>query len=106
MLIPVIAGPTASGKSKLAVLTAEKVKDKTCKVPVIISADSRQIYKELPITTAHPPAEYLRRYRHEFIGILDLSDDYSSGRFADDAKLKIRNAMASGEVPIVAGGSG
>ncbi len=77
-LLVVVTGPTASGKTGLALRLAETFH---CD---IISADSRQIYREIPIGTAAPTAEDLSRARHHFVGTLSLYTQYSAASFESD----------------------
>ncbi len=77
-LLVVVTGPTASGKTGLALRLAETFH---CD---IISADSRQIYREIPIGTAAPTAEDISRARHHFIGTLSLDTQYSAASFESD----------------------
>ena len=78
-LLIVVTGPTASGKSALAVDLALTL---GCD---IISADSRQIYRGIPIATAAPTREQLSAVRHHLVGILPLDAYYSASLFADQA---------------------
>lgn len=96
----VITGPTASGKSQLALQVAEML---GCH---IISADSRQIYKGIPITTAAPTEDDLRRVPHHLVGFLELDRYYSAASFQSDAQRLIDEAGARGNRQIViCGGS-
>lgn len=95
----ILTGPTAVGKTELSLELAEKLKAE------IISADSRQIYKELDIGTAKPPPEELRRVRHHFIDELSLDEPYTAGRFEREAHGRIEEIVARGRVPLVVGGS-
>lgn len=74
----VITGPTASGKTALAIKLARKLGTE------IISADSRQLFREIPTGTAQPSAEELAAVRHHFIGTLSLGDYYSAARYEED----------------------
>ena len=74
----VIAGPTAIGKSSLALKLAKEFGSE------IISADSRQLYRKLNIGTAKPSKEELKQVKHHFIDSLDVQEDYSAGQFARD----------------------
>src|SRR5690606_3781660 len=97
--IPVITGPTAVGKTELSLLLAEEF---GCEV---VSADSRQIYRELTIGTAKPSANDLRRAPHHFIDELSLGEPFSAGRFAAAAEERIRQILDRGRIPLVVGGS-
>lgn len=100
MVVTVITGPTASGKSALAVDVAERL---GCE---IISADSRQIYRHIPITTACPTAEQRARVSHHLVECLELDEYYSAARFEEDALRLIADMEARGlENCVVVGGS-
>lgn len=95
-----IAGPTASGKSALALRLAERLGG------AIINADSMQVYRELRIITARPSDEDLARAPHLLYGCVPAREAYSAGRFVIDAAKAIAAARARGKVPIVVGGTG
>jgi tRNA dimethylallyltransferase len=96
----VIAGPTASGKSALALnLAAEDD-------AVIINADSMQVYRDLPILTAQPDPVALRAVPHRLYGILPLDDPASAARWAELALREVEAAVAAGKLPILVGGTG
>ena len=96
----VIAGPTASGKSKLAVALAERC------AGVVINADSMQVYRELSVLTARPTAQEEARAPHALYGFVSGAEGYSAGRYAADAARAIAEARSGGRVPIVVGGTG
>ena len=96
----VIAGPTASGKSALALDLAEALGG------TIINADSMQVYRDLPILTAQPDAADLGRVPHKLYGFLDLDDACDARRWADLAAAEIRTIIDGGSVPILVGGTG
>lgn len=95
-----IAGPTASGKSGLALAIAERI-DGT-----VINADAMQVYRELRVLTARPSAEDERRAPHKLYGHVPGSEAYSAARFAIESAVAIAGAQASGRTPIVVGGTG
>lgn len=95
-----IAGPTASGKSSLAVRLAELVDG------VIINADSMQIYDEMSILSARPTAEEMAGIEHRLYGYVDPAVRYSVGRWLDDAVAEINDVRAKGQCPILVGGTG
>jgi tRNA dimethylallyltransferase len=101
-LIPVLvlAGPTASGKTGLAVELAETVGTE------VISADSRQIYQGLDVGTAKPSAQVRARVAHHLIDFLDPRDSYSAGGFARDAAAIISKLIDCGKTPLICGGTG
>jgi len=96
----VLAGPTGSGKTLLAVELAEKIGAE------IISADSRQIYKYLPIGTAQPSVAQLKTIPHHCVNFLDPALKYSAGQFARDASAVIRKLQKKHKRVILAGGTG
>jgi tRNA dimethylallyltransferase len=96
----VIAGPTASGKTALAIELAEKL---NCE---ILSADSRQFYAELKIGVARPTEEELKRVKHHFIADRSIQDFITAGQYADEAREKIRELAKDFDHVVVAGGSG
>jgi tRNA dimethylallyltransferase len=95
-----IAGPTASGKSELALRLAEQLGG------TVINADSMQVYRELRILTARPTLEDEARAPHALYGFVSGAEAYSAGRYAVDAARAIEEARNSGRVPIVVGGTG
>src|SRR5262252_8139292 len=96
----VIAGPTASGKSGLALALAERC------AGVVINADSMQVYRELSILTARPTAQEEARAPHALYGFVSGAEAYSAGRYAADAARAIAEARTGGRVPILVGGTG
>lgn len=98
--ILILAGPTASGKSELAVELAREFDAE------IVGADSRQIYRGMPIGTAAPSPELLTHVPHHLIGFLDPQERYSAARYAADALDAIAAVRRRGRRVIVAGGTG
>lgn len=98
-LLVVITGPTASGKTSLAISLAERYGTE------IVSADSRQIYKDLPIGTAAPTAEEQARAYHHLVGVFSLDEYYSAARFEEDALGILGAIWEKRPVAIVCGGS-
>ena len=96
----ILTGPTASGKSALAIALAERFGAE------IVGADSRQIYRGMPIGTAAPSAADLARVPHHLVGFLDPSEQYSAARFVADALVAIDAIHARGRRAVVAGGTG
>ena len=95
-----IAGPTASGKSALALALAERLGG------VVINADSMQVYRELDVLTARPSSADVARAPHRLYGHVPAAEAYSAGRFVREAETEIAAARAAGLVPIVVGGTG
>lgn len=96
----VIVGPTCSGKTRLSLILAEKLKSE------IISADSRQVYKYLTIGTAKPSANELRIIKHHFIDELEPNEEFNADLFSKRAKEIISRLIEKDSIPIVVGGSG
>jgi len=96
----VIAGPTASGKTDLAIELALKVNGE------IISADSMQIYREMNIGTAKPTMEERKGIPHHMMDIVYPDEEFSVAQFQKGAKECIKDILSRGKVPIVAGGTG
>ena len=96
----VIGGPTATGKSALAVALAEQLGGE------VINADSMQVYRDLPILTAQPDEATRARAPHQLYGVLALDEGCSAGRWRTMAIDSILAARAAGRVPIVVGGTG
>lgn len=96
----ILAGPTASGKTDLAIALAKRFDAE------IVSADSRQIYRGMPIGTAAPSELQLAQAPHHLIGFLEPRERYSAARFSADATAAIAKIRARGKRAIVAGGTG
>ncbi len=95
-----IAGPTASGKSALAVAVAERFSG------TIVNADSMQVYRDLRIITARPGAAEEARVPHHLYGHVDAAVNYSVGRWCQDARAALEQAQAAGRLPVLTGGTG
>lgn len=95
-----IAGPTASGKSALALEFAQAIGG------VIINADSMQVYRDLRIITARPTAAEEKRVPHRLYGHVDAAENFSAGRWCVDTRAALEQAVADGQVPILVGGTG
>ena len=95
-----VAGPTASGKTKLGVLLAGRYDGE------IVSADSMQIYRGMVIGTAAPTPEEMEGIPHHMIGIADPREPWSAGRYARAAIPVVEDILARGKLPIVVGGTG
>lgn len=99
-LLIVVTGPTGSGKTDLAIQLADRL---GCD---IISADSRQLYRDIPIGTAAPTPEQLAAVRHHFVGTLALDDYYSASRFEEDVLALLPDLFRrSGGYAVMCGGS-
>ena len=98
--LTVIAGPTASGKSGLALALAERIGG------TIVNADSMQVYRNLRVITARPTPDEEARVPHRLYGQVDAAENYSVGRWLADVRPVLDEVRASGRVPIVTGGTG
>jgi tRNA dimethylallyltransferase len=96
----VIGGPTASGKSALAMAFARLLNTE------IISADSRQCFKEMTIGTAKPPVEDLMEIKHHFVNSHSIHEHFSAGIFAEESKRILHELFKEKEFVVVAGGTG
>jgi len=95
-----VIGPTAVGKTDFSINLAKKINAE------VISADSRQFYKEMNIGTAKPSTKQLTEILHHFINSLSIFDNYSVSEFEKQAILKINNIHSKGKKAIVCGGTG
>ena len=98
--IILLAGPTASGKSKLAISLAKKINGE------IINADSMQIYKEFKILSSRPRLEDLNKVKHHLYGFISVKKHFSAGDWLKKTKIKISNCVRSKKIPIIVGGTG
>jgi len=101
-MIPVITieGPTASGKTALALALAQVLNTE------IISADSRQVYKYLDIGTAKPSKDELALIQHHLISIIEPNESFNAGLFRNKAMTIIKRLNQLGKIPIICGGTG
>ncbi|MDZ4711858.1 MAG: tRNA (adenosine(37)-N6)-dimethylallyltransferase MiaA [bacterium] len=95
-----IVGPTASGKTKVAVEVARRINGE------IISADSRQVYKYMNIATAQPDEKDLKKVKHYFINELKPDEEFNAGHFGKKGRELISEIFSRGKQPIVTGGGG
>lgn len=95
-----IAGPTASGKSALALNVAESLGG------VIVNADSMQVYRDLRVITARPTPDDEARAPHKLYGFVDAAENYSVGRWCRDVEDALTEIGTQGRVPILVGGTG
>src|SRR6185312_5057735 len=95
-----IAGPTASGKSALALRLAAKLNG------VIVNADSMQVYRDLRVLTARPTIAEEACVPHRLFGHVDAAENYSAGRWCRDVGEVLAGIRAEGRVPILVGGTG
>ncbi len=97
---PIIAGPTASGKTDLAVRLAKELGGE------VVSADSMQIYAEVSVGTARPTPEEMQGVPHHLLGFLPLQEKYSVARYLEDAEAVFSAIFTRGAQPVMCGGTG
>lgn len=95
----VIVGPTGVGKTELSLRAAEYFSTS------ILNADSRQLYRDIPIGTVAPTAEDLSRVPHHFVGTLNLDDYYSAARYESEAMSLLERLFAGRDIVVLSGGS-
>ena len=95
-----IVGPTASGKTALGIEIAKRLDGE------IISADSMQIYKGMPVASAVPTEEEKQGIKHHLMEICDPSDQQTVAKFKELATEKIKEVLERGKTPIIVGGTG
>ncbi len=95
-----IVGPTASGKTRISIELAKHLNGE------IISADSRQVYKHIPISTSQPDIEDIKKIKNYFINELEQDCEFNSGKFGTLGRQIIEDIFSRGRQPIIAGGSG
>ena len=98
--IILISGPTASGKSELAIKFAKKINGE------IINTDSMQVYKELKILTARPIKENINDIKHHLYGFQSAKNEFSTGQWLKLVKKKIKEIRNKNKIPILVGGTG
>ncbi|MDD2962201.1 MAG: tRNA (adenosine(37)-N6)-dimethylallyltransferase MiaA [Muribaculaceae bacterium] len=95
----VITGPTGVGKTSISIQIAEKYDTE------IISADSRQLYRDIPIGTAAPTAEQTARVKHHFVATMSLEEYYSAAQFEEDALAQLDKIFTTHDYAVMCGGS-
>ena len=98
--IVLLAGPTASGKSKLAIKLSKALNGE------IVNADSMQVYKELKILTSRPSPSDLKKINHHLYGFISVKKNFSTGTWLNIATKKIKSILKKKKVPILVGGTG
>lgn len=96
----VVCGPTASGKTRLAVELALRHGGE------VVSADSMQVYRSMDLGTAKPTREEMRGVPHHMLDVADPTEDYSVARYVEEASACVDGILARGALPILAGGTG
>ena len=98
--IILLAGPTASGKSILAIKLAKKIKGE------IINADSMQMYKEFSILSSKPEKNEFKKVKHHLYGLVSVKEYFSAGDWLKKTKVKINSCLKRKKIPIIVGGTG
>ena len=98
--IVLLAGPTASGKSKLAIKLSKDLSGE------IVNADSMQVYKELKILTSRPSPSDVKKIKHHLYGFISVKKNFSTGAWLNIATKKIKSILKKRKVPILVGGTG
>ena len=99
-IIVLLAGPTASGKSKLAIKLSKALNGE------IVNADSMQVYKELKILTSRPSPSDVKKIKHHLYGFISVKKNFSTGAWLNIATKKIKSILEKKKVPILVGGTG
>lgn len=100
MTVLCVVGPTASGKTKMAVALARQLNGE------VVSVDSMQIYRGMTIGTAAPTAEEMEGVPHHMIAVADPAEQWSAARFCQAADACIQGILSRGKLPVLAGGTG
>jgi tRNA dimethylallyltransferase len=98
-------GPTAVGKTGVAIAVAERLRERG-EDPVAVNCDSIQVYKGLEVLSAAADAEQQAQLEHRLLSFVDPSEEFSAGRYAELAHAEIDSLLAEGRRPIVVGGTG
>ena len=98
--IVLLAGPSASGKSKLAIKLSKDLNGE------IVNADSMQVYKELRILTSRPSSSNVKKVKHHLYGFISVKKNFSTGAWLNIATKKIKSILKKKKVPILVGGTG
>jgi tRNA dimethylallyltransferase len=96
----VVCGPTAVGKTAYSIRLAQELQTE------ILSADSRQLYREIPIGTAQPTAQELATIKHHFIACRSVNEDYNAGMFGKDALKLLGDLFLNVDDVVMCGGTG
>src|SRR5215213_9994535 len=100
-----IFGPTAVGKTGVAVEVAARLRERG-EDPVAVSCDALQVYRGLETLTAAPSPAERGRLEHRLVGVAEVEEEFSAGRFAELARREIDELLAEGRRPLVVGGTG
>ena len=105
MNVLAIFGPTAAGKTAVAIAVARMLRERG-EDPAAVSCDALQVYRGLEILSGAPMADEVALLEHRLVGIADVTEEFSAGRFAELAHREIDGLLAEGRRPIVVGGTG
>jgi tRNA dimethylallyltransferase len=98
-------GPTAVGKTGVAIAVADRLRERQ-EDPVAVNCDSIQVYRGLEVLSAAPDAEQQAQLEHRLLSLVDPSEEFSAGRYAELAHAEIDSLLAEGRRPLVVGGTG
>jgi tRNA dimethylallyltransferase len=104
-LVVAVYGPTSSGKTRLSVGLCRRLRDGLGMRPVVISADSRQVYRHMDIGTSKTTAQEMQGIRHEMIDVADPAGKFELAEFVRQARGHLADCWAGGGVPVVVGGT-
>ena len=105
MKVVAIFGPTAAGKTGIAIAIAELLRERG-EDPVAVSCDAFQVYRGLEVLSGAPSADERERLEHRLVGVSAIDEEWSAGRFASLAHAEIDALLAAGRRPLVVGGTG
>ncbi len=105
MMLVALFGPTAVGKTGVAIAVADRLRERG-EDPVAVNCDSIQVYRGLEVLSAAADAEQQERLEHRLLSFVDPSEEFSAGRYAELAHAEIDALLADGRRPIVVGGTG
>ncbi len=105
MRILALFGPTAVGKTGVAIAVAEKLRERG-EDPVAVNCDSIQVYRGLEVLSGAASAEERGRLQHRLLSFVDPAEEFSAGRYAEAAHAEIDSLLAGGRRPVVVGGTG
>ena len=105
MKILALFGPTAVGKTGVAIAVADRLRERG-EDPVAVNCDSIQVYRGLEVLSAAPDAEQQNQLEHRLLSFVDPAEEFSAGRYAELAHAEIDSLLAEGRRPIVVGGTG
>src|SRR5215208_6114440 len=105
MQVLALFGPTAVGKTGVAIAVAERLRERG-EDPVAVNCDSIQVYRGLEVLSAAADVAQQRQLEHRLLSFVDPSEEFSAGRYAELAHAEIDSLLAAGRLPIVVGGTG